>query len=70
MQKFITLLDGTEPTEASTKYDSPITIHENTTLKAIVITETGSSEVKTFDYIITDSLQIHDIQGEGHVISI
>ena len=24
------------------------------------------SEVKTFDYTITDSLQIHDIQGEGH----
>ncbi|MEK4228387.1 endonuclease [Solibacillus sp. FSL H8-0538] len=62
-------IDGTEPTVTSTKYISPITVQQNTTLKAIVITANGSSEVKTFNYIITDSLQIHDIQGGGHVSS-
>lgn len=59
-------LDGTEPTKDSTKYTAPIEITKDTTLKAVAITADGSSDVKTFDYIITDSLQIHDIQGEGH----
>lgn len=59
-------LDGTEPTKDSTKYTTPIDITKNTTLKAVAVTADGSSDVKTFDYIITDSLQIHDIQGEGH----
>ena len=51
------------------KYEAPINITKNTTLKAIVKTENGEfSEVNTFDYTITDSLQIHDIQGEGHTL--
>ena len=58
--------DGSVPTKDSTKYTTPIKITEDTILKTIVITETGDSEVKTFEYSITDSLQIHDIQGEGH----
>ena len=59
-------LDGSEPTMESTKYSTPIEIKENTTLKAVAITPEGASEVKVFDYTITDSLQIHDIQGAGH----
>lgn len=60
-------LDGTQPTINSTKYEGPITISESTTIKAIVKAQDGTlSEVSTFDYNITDSLQIHDIQGEGH----
>lgn len=59
-------IDGTEPTDTSLEYTTPIKITEDTTLKAIVITEAENSEVKTFEYAITDSLQIHDIQGEGH----
>lgn len=62
-------LDGTDPTKASTKYSSPIEIKKDTTIKAIAITADGSSEVKTFVYKITDSLQIHDIQGAGHATS-
>ncbi|WP_100401548.1 endonuclease [Bacillus sp. FJAT-42315] len=59
-------LDGTEPTKESTKYTTAIEITEDTTIKAVAITADGSSEVKTFDYKITDSLQIHDIQGASH----
>ncbi|WP_298470516.1 endonuclease [uncultured Psychrobacillus sp.] len=59
-------IDGTNPTVESTKYTSPFDIQTNTTVKAIAVTADGISEIKTFEYIITDSLQIHDIQGEGH----
>ncbi|MEK4484672.1 endonuclease [Psychrobacillus sp. FSL H8-0484] len=63
-------LDGSEPTNASTKYTAPFEINKNTTLKAVAITADGTaSEVKTFEYVITDSLQIHDIQGAGHFTS-
>ena len=60
-------VDGTDPIENGVKYEAPINITENTTLKAVVKTEDGQvSEVETFAYTITDSLQIHDIQGESH----
>ncbi|WP_342600206.1 endonuclease [Psychrobacillus sp. FSL H8-0483] len=60
-------LNGSEPTVESTKYVNPIEIKENTTVMAIVKTQEGTlSEVSTFDYTITDSLQIHDIQGANH----
>lgn len=60
-------LDGTEPTDANTKYETPIAITEQTTLKAIVKTQDGRfSDVSTFNYTITDALQIHDLQGAGH----
>lgn len=64
-------LDGTVPTAQSTKYDGqPITISKDTTLKVIVKAQDGKlSEVSTFEYKITDALQIHDIQGEGHSTS-
>jgi len=60
-------LDSSTPTVESTKYEEQISITENKTLKAIVKSQDGTlSEVSTFEYTITDSLQIHDIQGEGH----
>jgi len=60
-------LDGTNPLESGVKYEAPIPIKENTTIKAIVKTEDGQvSEANTFAYTITDTLQIHDIQGESH----
>ncbi|WP_203364574.1 endonuclease [Bacillus sp. REN10] len=59
--------DGTGPIEKGVKYEAPIEIKEDTALKAVVKTsEDKYSEVKTFDYKITDSLQIHDIQGASH----
>lgn len=60
-------LDGKDPTVDGQKYGNPIEITKDTTLKAVVKTNNSDfSEVKTFEYKITDSLQIHDIQGEGH----
>ncbi|WP_176142062.1 endonuclease [Solibacillus isronensis] len=62
-------VNGYEPTAESTEYSSPIEIIEDTTLKAIVVKDGVLSEVATFDYKITDGLQIHDIQGAGHATS-
>ncbi|MED3802365.1 endonuclease [Lysinibacillus xylanilyticus] len=60
-------VDGTEPTDKSIKYETPIEISKNTTLKTIVKAKDGTySEITTFDYTIADKLQIHDIQGAGH----
>ena len=60
-------VDGTDPTDASLKYEAPIAITETTTLKAVVKAQDGSlSEISTFTYTITETLQIHDLQGEGH----
>ncbi len=60
-------LDGSEPTELSTKYNVPIEITENTTLKAVTkSSDNHFSDVVTFDYVITDKLEIHDIQGASH----
>lgn len=63
-------LDGTDPTTNGTKYEKPIEINETTTLKTAVKAQDGTfSEIATFEYKITDGLQIHDIQGDGHKTS-
>ncbi len=60
-------VDGTEPTDKSSKYVAPIEISKNTILKTIVKAKDGTfSDITTFDYSIADKLQIHDIQGAGH----
>ena len=60
-------LDGKDPIEFGVNYEAPINITADTTLKAVVKTDDGQvSDVATFVYMITDSLQIHDIQGESH----
>ncbi|WP_342506101.1 endonuclease [Sporosarcina sp. FSL K6-2383] len=60
-------LDGTDPIENGILYETPIYIAKDTTLKAVVLTVDGqASEVSTNQYVIAESLQIHDIQGEGH----
>ncbi|WP_342514652.1 endonuclease [Sporosarcina sp. FSL K6-1522] len=60
-------LDGKDPLEFGMSYEAPIKITADTTLKAVVKMEDGQvSDVKTFVYTITESLQIHDIQGAGH----
>ena len=38
-------LDGTEPTDASPKYESPLRIRKDTEIKAVVIRQTGLSRV-------------------------
>ncbi|WP_163526939.1 chitobiase/beta-hexosaminidase C-terminal domain-containing protein [Halobacillus ihumii] len=62
--------DGSEPTPSSTKYTEPITIEQDTTIKAVVVKETGEvSPVSTFEYEVLkplDDVEIHDIQGASH----
>lgn len=62
-------VNGDNPTVESTKYTAPIEITENTTLKAVVVKDGNVSEVATFEYKITDGLQIHDLQGADHITS-
>ncbi len=60
--------DNSEPTTASDVYSEPITISENTTIKAIAV-KSGltNSKVAVFEYIIQDGdIRIHDIQGAKH----
>ncbi len=60
-------LDGTDPIENGATYATPLKITDNVQLKAVAKTDDGRvSAVQTFDYTITDALQIHDIQGAGH----
>ncbi len=63
-------MDGSEPTAESKEYTEPITITEDTTIKAAAVRENGEvSEVSTFSYTAlkaADSLEIHDIQGASH----
>lgn len=62
-------IDGTEPTvENGRKYSEPITIDQDTTIKAIAVKEgLTASEVKEFTYKVydADNINIHDIQGEA-----
>ena len=47
-------LDGTEPSEKSSRYETPLTLQSNTTLKSIAIDKNGNkSAVKTATYLIT-----------------
>lgn len=60
--------DGTAPTTASTKYEQPITISADSTIRAIAVKEglTTSAE-GTFTYTVYDGqLRIHHIQGASH----
>ncbi|QUG40563.1 endonuclease [Psychrobacillus sp. INOP01] len=60
-------IDESDPVANGVKYEAPIEITKDTTIKAVVKTADAKfSEVKTFEYKITDSLQIHDIQGANH----
>lgn len=60
-------LDGTDPIVNGLVYTTPIELTEDTVLKAVVKTEDHRfSEVSTYTYVITERLQIHDIQGAGH----
>jgi uncharacterized protein len=60
--------DGAVPTTSSTEYTAPITINNQTTIKAVAV-KTGltNSEVGTFTYgVYEGQLRIRDIQGAGH----
>ncbi|HEY4600819.1 MAG TPA: chitobiase/beta-hexosaminidase C-terminal domain-containing protein [Cerasibacillus sp.] len=64
-------LDGTDPSDTNgERYQQPLEISEDTTIKAIAIKDgQKASEVTTFVYTVYDpakKMQIHDIQGAGH----
>ncbi|KGP91442.1 endonuclease [Pontibacillus chungwhensis BH030062] len=61
--------DGSEPTVNSTKYTGPITITEDTTIKAVQVGYEGTSSVVTYSYQVLKAdgeVRIHDIQGATH----
>jgi uncharacterized protein len=61
--------DGSIPTADSPAYSSPIELTADTTIKAVVVKDTETSEVATFTYDIlkpADNVDIHDIQGKSH----
>ena len=61
-------VDGSTPSEASKKYTGPITIEEDTVIKAIAYKDgLTPSTVSVFEYKIQEgAIRIHDIQGAGH----
>ncbi|MCM3204502.1 5'-nucleotidase C-terminal domain-containing protein [Paenibacillus illinoisensis] len=62
-------VDGTEPTQTSTLYSGPITVDEDTVVKAIAVSGGNTSDVYSFTYTVLqelDNLRIHDIQGASH----
>ncbi|WP_027954930.1 cell wall-binding repeat-containing protein [Halobacillus kuroshimensis] len=63
-------MDGSDPTKESTAYTGPITLNEDTTIKAVVIKDSGEvSETASFSYEVLaplDNVDIHDIQGAAH----
>ncbi|MCA0984692.1 chitobiase/beta-hexosaminidase C-terminal domain-containing protein [Halobacillus yeomjeoni] len=64
-------VDGSTPNADSQKYTGPIEIQEDVKIKAVAVRENGElSEVSTFAYTALeplDELEIHDIQGAGHI---
>lgn len=62
-------LDGSNPTNDSTRYSTPITVNEDVTIKAIAVKEGfKNSGVATFKYqVALSGLRIHDIQGASHL---
>lgn len=53
-------LDGSEPTSESNVYSSPVTLTNNTTVKAKVIAETGSSATATQTFTRAQAPKIND----------
>ncbi|WP_058308639.1 InlB B-repeat-containing protein [Gracilibacillus massiliensis] len=59
-------LDGTEPTDGSNIYTSPITINETTILKAIQVDEAGNtSPVLTEEYVIQSNVLFESNGGSS-----
>ncbi len=66
--------DGTEPTDASTEYTTPITVSTTTTIKAIAYVGTENSVVATATYhinsqanpyTVTEALAFHEYPANG-----
>ncbi|MDX8363510.1 chitobiase/beta-hexosaminidase C-terminal domain-containing protein, partial [Cytobacillus sp. IB215316] len=63
-------VDGTDPSTTSEVYTEAIEVTEDMTIKAIVVKDGEASEIAIFEYqaiIPIVSLDVHDIQGVGHV---
>ena len=56
--------DGTEPTASSTEYTAPITVNEDTTIKAVAVkADLENSDVATFAYTILQENTIAEVRA-------
>lgn len=64
-------LDDTDPSTNGIEYTEPIVLEESSTIRAIGVKDgLTPSGVSLFEYVVYDAdagIQIHDIQGEGHL---
>jgi len=64
--------DGTNPTDASTKYTSPFEVWEATTIKAIAYKDGEASRVASFEanppYLLDGFTALSDFDGDANVI--
>src|SRR5690625_4754299 len=64
-------LDDTDPSTNGIEYTKPIVLEESSTIRAIGVKDgLTPSGVSLFEYVVYDAdagIQIHDIQGEGHL---
>lgn len=66
-------LDGSEPTVAANKYEAPVKIKENATVKAVVVRATGNSRVFTekihFSQSTAKPVTLRTVPSKGYIFN-
>lgn len=66
-------LDGSEPTSTATKYEAPVKIKENATVKAVVVRATGNSRVFTenirFSQSTAKPVTLRTMPSKGYIFN-
>ena len=56
-------VDGTDPTTSSTLYSAPFTINATTTIKAIAVKDSKTSEIASTEFVKTVSYKLNEISS-------